>query len=276
MKAIILLVFFLSANLSHAQDKDRLPQKLGTNAKTQKASSYNYKQEFLRSMSIEDSAIGYLYLKKGDTVQTLLRFSRTAMIEKMQSFIYAEWGSDSSKIFSPDELNGYSVLIPNDTMHFTSLENELEISSVLTRASPFSKQKMIGGSKKIFLNCLVSGTCKLYKYRGAIAIYSTNSNPSDDYSAQKHTYLPRNNLTGSDPASSNDFFFSTGNKYCCKKGDSKLIPLTKNNLAEVFHDSYETQKFLTKETLKDETALKTVFLLYNFWKEQAASIPTRY
>jgi hypothetical protein len=267
MRAIILLVFLFAADILAAQDElyaHRGPDRPGTPDN----STPEYTRKFLKTMKLTDSATAYLYKTNGDTSRVMIRYSPVAMIEKMQSFVYAESKKDSIKIYNPMELKGYCVLTGADTITYMSMDNTLEIASVFTPAFAFKKQKMIGATKKIFLNCMAGGYYKLFRYITAEQVAKGSFSTTFDPNA--------GDANASDPLRSEDKFASTDIRYCYQKGSGELTELTKETLAELFNDCSEARSAISKKTMKDEAELKKVFSIYNHWKEQASAPPARY
>ena len=225
-----------------------------------KETDRKYNHHFARSMELTDTALALLYKTSGDTVRAKIRYSQTALIEKMQSFVYAECAKDSVKIYSPNELNGYSVFLPGDTLNYISLDNTLNIISVFANATPFKDEKIMAGAKRIFMNCLVGGDAKLYRYITAKKALTSTYNYTQPY-GPPHTTIFR------------ETYKSSNLKYCIQIDSSGLVQLSKNNLGGFFYDCAEAKTYIASYST-GETDLIELFRIYNQWKKQTSAAAT--
>lgn len=265
MKSIILLVFLFVTYILPAQDDVYSPSSIKGHIPR---NSYN--QDFIASMDLTDSATAILYGKHGDTMKVIIKYSHTATLEKMQAFVCVYYGRDSIKIYNPMELKGYRVFIGSDSFNFITVDNQLNIVSLFTTPlATWKKQKLVVNSKVVFMNCLVDGPMRLYRYTSA------KKSPTS-YQKGVGATLNTDNIATRNDGDETDRFIRGKIMYCIQKSDARLTPVTADNLPDLLSDCAETRIDVSKETIKDEIKLRKVFTLYNQWKVNASASPDRY
>jgi hypothetical protein len=243
MKVMIFAAIMLSVCLLSAQDAQVSPDISAG------------KEKLMRSLRLTDSAFGLILGARHDTTRATIYYSEVSTLARMQSYVLADDGLGHIMFYNPSNIKGYIIVLPDDTLKFISVENNLDIVSVLSQGL---KQEQYVQGTKIFLQCIVEGGCRLFKYNGG-----TGSGSAHSARTGQTSYGDGNGVVGDDYTTAK---MTTKVGYCIQKDNGHLIHLDATSIAGTFSGCAEVADMATKETLKDEAQLKRLITKYNNWR----------